>query len=78
MISLEKYLSAIRRFSFVKDLEEVTNLVGVHDFVVKRLAQFIQDIDLTKFNFKSDKEPASISMFEQACILRGGGAIEGR
>ena len=39
--------------------------------VVHRLARFIKEVGLTHFTYRSDREPAILAMFEEACALAG-------
>ena len=61
----------VRLYPFRICLTCVVPNKGVHDFAVKRLAQFMGDTGLVRFNYRSDREPSIVAMFEQACVLSG-------
>ena len=44
---------------------------GVHEAVVARLARFIMDMGLINFCFRSDREPAVVRLFQEACRACG-------
>ena len=44
---------------------------GPEPLAVARVAQFIKDVGLDHFAYRSDREPAIVSLFEEACARAG-------